>query len=98
MINIKTKFSEGSMIASMVFKSKIVVAHSITQGTGEDTHLDLDFTLSIVFISVENLFSILPTGVVSKNRIGTWQILPSMPWCIFLAAIRPANRRKAQAM
>jgi hypothetical protein len=39
---------------------------------------------SIVYVSLEKRFTMRPRGVVSKNDIGEWRTVDSMPLCIFL--------------
>lgn len=54
---------------------------------------DWGMTSSIVYISLENLFRIRPTGVVSKKDIGERRMLVNMPLWRFFEPIMVAMAR-----
>lgn len=53
--------------------------------------IDMDIFLSMTPISVLNLFKIFPTGLESKNDIGTLRSLDMASSCNFLLALAPVH-------
>ena len=58
---------------------------------------DLGTKSSIMSMSFENLLTILPKGVLSKNAIGEWRTLMSNPWWSLPDAFTEPNAWTKQA-
>lgn len=82
---------------SGIAKLMITIAANNSRLLLRNVSKDLGTKSSIMSISFENLLTIRPKGVASKNAIGEWRTLVSNPWWSLLDAFTELNAWTKQA-